>query len=114
MGERETPRDRNTITPEELSEISGTNLYQVVQQARPLWLNRSGSRARSILVPTETVVVTEGRYFGGLGSLRQLPVTGVRSIRRLTGSDVVNTFPSLASGRHVEAAIVVEFGNPDR
>jgi hypothetical protein len=94
-------------------QVPGTNLYDVLQRVRPLWLITDGTRARSVNVATETAVLTDGRYFGDVGSLRQIPVGGVQRIRYLTGSDAANTYAGSLMGRHVDAVIAVEFGNPD-
>jgi len=98
------------ITQEEVSTLSVSTAWDVVERLRPLWLRSSGARSRSARLDTEVVVVTDGQYFGGLPSLRQIPAGGVREIRYLTGSEAVNAYPRVASGRHVEAAIVISQG----
>ena len=105
--------DRSSITREELAEVPGTNLYDVLQRARPLWLISSGARTRSVNARVETAVLTDGRYFGGIETLRQLPVAGVNVIRFATGSNAAHTYAGALVGRHVDAVIAVEFGNPD-
>jgi hypothetical protein len=105
--------DRRSITGEELAELPGSNLYDVLQRARPAWLITSGARARSVNVQTETVVMADGRYFGTIDSLRLLPVDGIRLVRYLTGSEAGNVYAGYMPGRHVESVIIVEFGGGD-
>jgi hypothetical protein len=105
--------DRRSITGEELAELPGANLYDVLQRARPAWLITSGARARSVNVQAETVVMADGRYFGTINSLRLLPVEGIRLVRYLTGSEAANVYAAYLPGRHVESVIIVEFGSDD-
>jgi hypothetical protein len=99
--------DSRIITLAEVLTVRGTNAFEVVARLHPNWLIGAGARARSTRLPSEIVVVTEGQYFGPPASLRLIPIEAVGSIRYMTGTDATNQFPWLASGRHVEAAIVV-------
>jgi hypothetical protein len=99
--------DNRTITLAEIEAVGGTNALDVVARLHPNWLVRAGVRSRSTRLPAEIVIVTEGQYFGPPASLRQIPVNILGSIRYMTGTDATNQFPWLASGRHVEAAIIV-------
>ena len=102
--------DRSSITRDELTEIPGTNLYDVLLRARPLWLIEDGSRARTINGRVQTAVVTDGRYFGGLGTLREIPVAGVQVVHYASGTDAAHAYAAALAGRHVDAVISVEFG----
>ncbi|MEX1258714.1 MAG: hypothetical protein WEG36_13955 [Gemmatimonadota bacterium] len=99
--------DSRTITLSEVQAVGGTNAFDVIARLHPNWLLAAGTRARSTRLPSEIVVVTDGQYFGPVGALRQIPIGMVGGIRYLTGTDATNQFPWLASGRHVEAAIIV-------
>lgn len=105
--------DFDSITSDELMEIPGANLYDVLLRARPLWLMEEGSRTRTVNGRVETAVVTDGRYFGGLGTLRELSVAGVQVVHYATGSDAAHRFAGALVGRHVDAVISVEFGGPE-
>ena len=107
----ETRGDRRTVTADELDAVPGTNLYDALQRLRPLWLLTSPSRARSVNVRTATIVVVDGRHFGGVDALHGLPISGVRQIRYLTGTEAASAYPSIIAGGHVEAAIVIQYGN---
>lgn len=94
----------------ELATVSVSTAYDVLERLRPLWLRSAGPRSRSARLVTEVVVITDGQYFGNLGSLRQIPASVIREIRYLSGSEATNAFPSVASGRHIESAIVIVMG----
>lgn len=98
------------VSGDELAALQGATLYELLEKARPLWLFTGGDRARSIRVRTETAVITNGQYLGGLSTLRSLPPRGVHSIRRVTGTRAANGVAGFASDVHIEAAILVSFG----
>jgi hypothetical protein len=103
-----TRSDSRMITEEELSSISVSTAYDVVERLRPLWLRDTG--VRSTRVATEVVVVTDGQYFGDISTLRQIPAGSLRELRHMSGSEATNAYPWLASGRHVASAIVITMG----
>lgn len=102
------------ITQQELAAISVSTAYDIVERLRPLWLRSTGPRASSTRLVTEIVVMSDGQYFGNVNSLRQIPAGGVRELRYMSGSEAINAYPWLASGRHVESAILVYQGRPPR
>jgi len=100
----------NFVSGQELHEVQGANLYEVLERARPLWLMSHGSRARSLRVATEIAVIADGQYMGDVRTLRSLPAEGVHSVRYLRGNEAAIGYAGFASNRHLEAAIVVDFG----
>lgn len=110
---RGTASDSRVLTLDELESISVSTAWDVLEQLRPLWLRTTGPRSRSARLVTEVVVVTDGQYFGNLNSLRSIPAAGIREMRYLSGAEATNAYPGLASGRHVEAAIVILRGRTE-
>jgi hypothetical protein len=102
--------DTRVITIEQLRAVSASSAYDAVERLRPLWLRSQGPRSRSPRLVTEIVVVADGNYFGNVGSLRGIPAESVNGMRYLSGSEATNAYPWLATGRHVESAIVVYQG----
>lgn len=98
------------IAQEELATLSVSTARDVLERLRPLWLQSAGAGSRSARLTTEVVVVTNGQYFGNLDSLRQIPASAIREIRYMSGSEAANAYPSLASGRHIESAIIIATG----
>jgi hypothetical protein len=108
--ERTSAAGSRVITEAELATLSVSNAQDVLEHLRPLWLRSAGSRSRSARLTTEVAVVTNGQYFGDLNSLRLIPASTIREIRYMTGPEATNAFPSLASGRHIESAIIIAVG----
>ena len=98
------------IAQEELATLSVSTARDVLERLRPLWLQSAGAGSRSARLTTEVVVITNGQYFGNLDSLRQIPASTIREIRYMSGSEATNAYPSLASGRHIDSAIIIATG----
>ncbi len=98
-------RDHDLIGAEELEATRATNLYELIERERPRWLIPRGTR--SINLPTEIVVALNGRYYGGVESLRWFTPEGIRTISYVDGS-LAGVQVSGVGSRHVEAAILVE------
>jgi len=95
------------ISEEEIAQYlrNGTsNLYELIQRARPRWLESRGDR--SLLLETVILVYQNQQRLGGLDVLRELRPDNVVRIRRLDASRA-GLLPG-ARDNHVEAAIVVE------
>jgi hypothetical protein len=96
-------RDRNLISPEEVSTSDAMNAYDLIQRHRPLWLQSRGDR--SIRLETEIVVYQDGAMLGGVEALERIPIEMVRSVRALDAAEA-GRLPGLGS-RHVERAIMI-------
>jgi len=95
------------IAQEEIAQHMSTgtsNLYDLIQRARPRWLESRGDR--SLLLQTVILVYQNQQRLGGIETLRELKPDNVVRIRRLDSSRA-GLLPG-ARDDHVEAAIVVE------
>jgi hypothetical protein len=95
------------ITQEEIAQHMSTgtsNLYDLVQRARPRWLESRGDR--SLLLQTVILVYQNQQRLGGIDALRELKPDNVVRIRRLDAARA-GLLPG-ARDDHVESAIVVE------
>jgi hypothetical protein len=89
-GHRTALRPRNRITAEEIAEARYANAYQLVEGLRPGWLR---IRGRNSISRTEFVrVYVDGTPRGGVGVLRQIPVTSLRAVEHLTGAEATQRF----------------------
>jgi len=81
-----TPRRPNLITAAQLEEAESDaqNLWEVIQRLRPNWLV---SRAATMRERIDPVVYVDGTRFGEVESLREIPVTGVMAILRVSAQD---------------------------
>lgn len=94
------------ISRDEMAELSGYNLYEVVDRLRPRWLH---SRAvMGLGGPGQILVYMNRSYLGGPESLRELGISGVHRIRYLDGPRAAATLSGYPSDVHVAGAIVVE------
>jgi hypothetical protein len=101
--------DRNLITEEELASTTATNVYEVIDRLRPLWLHSGGPR--SIALETEIAVIVDGSYFGSLQALRTVSPQGVWRIRYIgDAAEAAAAMPRLTTSRVVEAAILISIG----
>ena len=76
----------NVITAAQLAEAESDaqNLWQVVERLRPNWLV---SRAATMRERIDPVVYLDGTRFGDVESLREIPLTGVLAILRVSAQD---------------------------
>ncbi len=98
-------RQRDLLTREEILAVSVNNLYELIEQVRPNWLNVRNA-ARSFQLNTEIVVYQGQSLLGGPELLRQIAPREAYEIRYLDGPTATATLPGLGS-RHVAAAIVI-------
>lgn len=104
-------RDTDVVTEEELREVFVSDLYQVVELLRPLWLQSRG--VRSLSGSTEIAVIRDGAYFGDITQLRSIPSNQVTRLEYIDGAAAAARIPGLVgSNRVVEAAILVTLGRP--
>ncbi|UCC73547.1 MAG: hypothetical protein JSV86_03005 [Gemmatimonadota bacterium] len=87
----------DVLTSEEILSLEMTNLYDVVERARPRWLTRRGG----------DVVVFQGQtLLGDATMLRQFGPQEVYELRYLDGVTASATLPGLGS-RFVSGAIIL-------
>jgi hypothetical protein len=103
-GERSS-RDSSRISLQELEATRMQNMYDMIERERPRWL--LSRPARSFHLDTEIVVAVDGRYYGGIESLREFAPETIREVRYMDGPTATATINGLGS-RHVEAAIVLD------
>jgi hypothetical protein len=97
------------IAQEEIEQYMRTgtnNLFELIQRARPRWLESRGDR--SLRLETVILVYHNQQRLGGIDALRELRPDNVVRIRRLDSARA-GLLPG-ARDDHVEAAIVVETG----
>jgi hypothetical protein len=94
----------NLITADELRATGLTDLYDAIAKARPAFFATRGTT--SILnEPTAFVVIMNRAVNGGLDQLRGLDARVVRSVRRLSASDVYQITGKAASSGGVEVVM---------
>lgn len=76
----------NLITTAQLEAAQGDahNLWQVIERLRPNWLVSRGATMRERIDP---LVYVDGTRFGEVESLREIPLTGVLTILRVSPQD---------------------------
>ncbi len=90
-----TPRYRSDlITADELAGKSFANAYDAIQQLRPSMLAPRGGASNSSARrgPPALQVYVDNTNVGGLTSLREIPVVGIKEIRYLSPTDAAQRF----------------------
>jgi hypothetical protein len=81
------------ITQEELATIDVQNALQAVQRLRPSFLQNRGGASSSITQgPQDVVVYVDQTRMGGPNSLAQIPITDVKEIQHLSGTDATQRY----------------------
>jgi hypothetical protein len=75
--------DRSVLTSGELMETSCVSVYQAIQRLRPHWLRKRGPVRVTPSDQDFPAVVVDGMWHGNLGTLRSIPLEGVRHLRYL-------------------------------
>jgi hypothetical protein len=95
-------QDRTTLTAENLRAHAGRNLYDVIRQERPHWLNTRG--AGTLNGPVEDIVVYyDGSRMGGSAYLRGINADLVESVRYMSGPEASSRYGL----NHQNGAIVI-------
>lgn len=86
-GEREGERARpNVLTAEQIEESVGANLYEVVEELRPRWLQIRG--VSSLQQGSAQIGIFVNRvYQGGPEALRAMPKAGVSRMQYMDGPE---------------------------
>ena len=81
------------ITQEELATIDVQNALQAVQRLRPSFLQNRGGASSSISQgPQDVVVYVDQTKMGGPNALAQIPITDVKEIQHLSGTDATQRY----------------------
>lgn len=81
------------ITSEELATIDVQNALQAVQRLRPSFLQNRGGASSSITQgPQDVVVYVDQTRMGGPSTLAQIPITDVKEIQHLSGTDATQRY----------------------
>jgi hypothetical protein len=92
------------ITATEIVAARVTDVYQAVMQLRPEFLRRRGGSVHQTSAPVTSVVVyLDELPYGGVESLRYIPLERVRVIRYVSPSDADMRW----GGSHPTGAILV-------
>ena len=102
-GQPAPQRSSNVVTADEIQRTGGHDLQEVLKRLRPAWFKMAPTRIQGGGIDP-IVVYIDGRHVGGLGDLRDLPLSGVLSVRYYSASE--------AQGRygpgHLQGAIEVQ------
>ena len=103
-GGSRTSHSRDRITADELATIDAQNALQAVQRLRPNFLQNRGGAASSLTQgPQDVVVYVDQTKMGGPNTLAQIPITDVKEIQWLSGTDATQRFGT----GHGSGAIIV-------
>ncbi|MBW8838830.1 MAG: hypothetical protein JF602_03090 [Gemmatimonadetes bacterium] len=81
------------ISQEELATIDVQNALQAVQRLRPSFLQNRGGASSSITQgPQDVVVYVDQTKMGGPSTLSQIPITDVKEIQHLSGTDATQRY----------------------
>jgi hypothetical protein len=95
---------RDRITADELATIDVQNALQAVQRLRPNFLQTRGGASSSITQgPQDVVVYVDQTRMGGPSTLAQIPITDVKEIQYLNGTDATQRYGT----GHGSGAIIV-------
>jgi TonB-dependent Receptor Plug Domain len=84
---------RDRITAEDLATIDVQNALQAVQRLRPNFLQNRGGASTSITQGKQDVVVyVDQTRMGGPNTLSQIPITDVKEIQHLNGTDATQRY----------------------
>lgn len=84
---------RDRITSEELATIDVQNALQAVQRLRPNFLQTRGGASSSLTQgPQDVVVYVDQTRMGGPSTLAQIPITDVKEIQYLNGTDATQRY----------------------
>jgi hypothetical protein len=99
-----TRGSRDRITADELATIDVQTALQAVQRLRPSFLQNRGGASSSITQgPQDVVVYVDQTKMGGPSTLAQIPITDVKEIQWLSGTDATQRYGT----GHGSGAIIV-------
>lgn len=97
---RPTRSNRTVITREEIEASQASDAFVLVQRLRPQWLRGRGTYSASH--SNEVRVYRDGAPFGSVASLRQVPLSQVRSLRYYDAIGATQRFGADNEGGAIE------------
>jgi hypothetical protein len=85
-------REPNLITEQEIAASNESNLFDVVNRLRPMFLKTRGRSTINAGGSEYASVFLDGQYYGELGSLRNIVASQIHEIRYLNGPDAVSKY----------------------
>jgi hypothetical protein len=85
-------RDPNLITEQEIVASNESNVFDVVNRLRPMFLKTRGRSTINAGGSEYASVFLDGQYYGELGSLRNIVASQIHEIRYLNGPDAVSRY----------------------
>ncbi len=85
--------DSDVLTAEELSNVTGSTVYDAVRQLRPVWIMRS--RPNPVLRGNQTnlIIYVDGtRYGAGIDGLRLITIRSAASVRYFSPANAKGRF----------------------
>lgn len=96
-GQAAPQRASNVLTAEEIQRHGGKDLQEVLKILRPAWFRTkptgmAGGMAGGGVYVDPIILYLDGRRLGGLGQMRDIPVSVVLSVRYYTASEAQGRF----------------------
>lgn len=85
-------REPNLITEQEIAASNESNVFDVVNRLRPMFLKTRGRSTINAGGSEYASVFLDGQYYGELGSLRNIVASQIHEIRYLNGPDAVSRY----------------------
>lgn len=85
--QRAPRQDRNRIRFEEIQASQASNVYQLIQARRGMWLMRSRTATDMGNSGSGMLVFMDGAQLGGVEDLREIPLASVRVVEFLNPSE---------------------------
>jgi hypothetical protein len=93
-------RDQNVITAEELNADPATNVYDAIRHLRPSMLTARGAGVNMSLTTSAnssetgqiSIYLDGAKLGGGTSTLGAIPISGIKEIRYLNGSDATQRY----------------------
>jgi hypothetical protein len=85
-------REPNLITEQEIAASNESNVFDVVNRLRPMFLKTRGRSTINAGGSEYASVFLDGQYYGELGSLRNIVASQIHEIRYLNGPDAVSKY----------------------
>jgi hypothetical protein len=85
-------REPNLITEQEIAASNESNVYDVVNRLRPMFLKTRGRSTINAGGSEYASVFLDGQFYGELGSMRNIVSSQIQEIRYLSGPDAVSKY----------------------
>jgi hypothetical protein len=104
-GERAPSRNPDLITAEEIQASNARNVYELVQQQRPRWLQSRGSGSMSNPGADFPVVYVGDIRYGDIEALRTFDITAVTAVRFINAANATTRFGTGHMGGVIQLTI---------